>query len=237
VSRETLALWRTLVPGILVLIYGCAIALALRATGPFDAQQFPSTETLGALKTLGVLAAVAIILGALYRLSRIRNWVFTPATIRIQDNIKESLLSVASRNPTVVSRRHTLLEGRTLIEVFYRFVDNHASLQEKAKGVRANGLVLSTMADLYLISAGICLLCGLGGLVDLIWGLPIGFIFLGDWKVSTLFILSVASGSVAFIGRQLFPVVEHHHIDLSNEQLDYIRINLRKELEDALLNI
>jgi hypothetical protein len=230
-SREGLERWRTLIPGILLLVYGYAGALAAQTTGSFgDVDVFVP-------KTLGLLTGAAIVLGWLYRIARFRDPVFKPAVTRIQQNIKLRLLAMHATDPVLAERREALLQGRILIEVFYKFVDKEGSLQEKAKGIRANGLALSSLADAQVISLAFGLLYLTIAAIDWLLGLRFAYVELAGWRFATFAFLAVVLGLIAASARIVFPICEARHRELSNEQLDHIEVNCREELRNALRDV
>lgn len=230
-KRESLEFWRTLVPGVLLLAYLYLATVASSAQGRLTG------ESWFLVRRELVLAALAVALGYVYRARRFRDVVFKPIIERVQANIKARLLEVHAEDPYVIERRDALLRGRSLLEVFYKFVDSDASLREKAKGVRANGLALSSAADLQVISFAAFVPFLVISALDWFGGLRWGYMAYGGWRISTFAILAAAAGVFGFIARTLLPSFEKRHLELSNEQLDFIALHLKSQLRDVLYSI
>ncbi len=207
-SQETLQKLRLLVPGILLFILIPPLFLKT-----LDVPSF--LKTFASLQVLSDSAA-AIVLGSLYIILDIRRFAWRKPVNLINDNIKDFLLIACDQDPAVSAAAARLREGRTLMNVFYRFIDRDASLQEKAKRVRFNGLLWSSVADLITIAA-------LGILAYLV-------AFAVSQRTYQLALAGVLT-LVLVIGRfLLMPAVTQRHMQLSNDQLEFMRQNYRTEV-------
>lgn len=230
-SREALEFWRTVVPGALILAYLYFGAVAFGIAGSLG------SENWFLLKREVVLTIVALIFGFVYRAIRARDRVFRPPIERVQANIKARLTDKVRTDPYFSDRLPQLLEGRKLMEVFYNFVDRDSSLTEKAKGVRANGLALSSAADCELTGLAFGTLFVAVAVVGWGRGLREAYVVWGDWRISSFALLAVVAFALSFVGRRLLVIFERRHLELSNEQLDYIDIHFKDELRDSLYKL
>lgn len=197
---------RALVPGALVLL----------ASTPF----LPSFQTriwqqLSSVKEIGDFVP-AVVLGAAYNILGLRRYVQRPTAARIGRNINDRLLAACAANAEIAGAANSLIARGALSAVFYELVDNDKTLSEKAKRVRFNGLLWSSVADVITIGTlsvvGYCI-------AALVTGLAV--------FVAAMFLAS----AVVILSVSLFmPLVVRRHLALSNEQLDFITLRLRGEL-------
>ena len=112
------------------------------------------------------------------------------------------------------------MAGKTLMECFYGLIDHNETLKEKAKNVHTNGLILSTVSDVITLSVLTGLLHLIIWLISadkiyLVWAFAFGFIYILSSKV-------------------VLNKITRMHIEKSDEQLDYINLYLRDELQKKL---
>lgn len=213
-SLEKLKLFRIIIPGILILLIG----LPLFQDG-LEPQKLVSSLTPyeGIVYTL-----VVSVLGGIYHLLGIRSLFWECSMQRIQANIKGQLLIAFTDNERIAASSENLRRGKTLINVFYSFIDSDPSLKERAKLVYLNGLFLSTLADIGAIST-VSLAVYLGSYF--LFGKPHYIVV-----VAGLFVLLIASRF--FIKR-----MTNRHIELGNNQIEYILVNHRGSLQNKLLEL
>lgn len=160
-----------------------------------------------------------IVIGGVYYILNPRYSAMRPYIMQIQQNIKDKLLIPFSKDATIKKMEPKLREGSILLDIFYGFVDNDKSLTERAKEVHLNGLVMSSVADLRILSL-------LASFVYFIWYLIFANV--------VHFIFSVGCFILFALTFLLMPFVVQRHIRLSNSQLDYITTKLFKELRNSL---
>jgi len=167
------------------------------------------------IQILGDSVAV-VVLGALYRILDLRRFASRKSLRRVNNNIKDKLLDPCLKDSLISAAAGNLREGRALMHVFYKFIDRDPTLQEKAKRVRFNGLFWSSVADLTTIGA--------------FGALTYWFAFMFTDRFHHL-VMELGLGFVFLVAHfLLMPLVTRHHLDLSNEQLEFIVQNSRSEL-------
>ncbi len=174
-------------------------------------------ESLSATDAL-VRGVAAIVCGAAYYFSRLREYFLADAYHRIRENIKTRLLAACLGDPQVAAAADRLRERRRLLDgVFYHFIDADRSLTEKAQRVRFNGLIWSSAGDLSAIST-------FG--VFLYWGAAI----LYEPRPHFIWIAAILFAIERIATQLLVPRLTGRHLDLQNEQLDYMTTILRYQL-------
>jgi hypothetical protein len=214
-SQETLKWLRLFVPGVLLFLVLPPLFLETWDVSAL-AERFASLDLLRD-------SVVVIVLGALYAVLNLRKPALRSSLLRINDNIKDSMLRSCSGHTDILRAATKLRSGRTLMHVFYKFIDRDPTLQEKAKRVRFNGLIWTSVADIATIGL-------LGAVTYLIaFGIDDRSHYLG---------MSLAC-AMAFLVSYflLLPLVVRHHIDLSNEQLEFIDQQFRRDLCTELRRI
>lgn len=168
---------------------------------------------------------ITIILGVIYHLLGIRSLYNRDSLEKINSNIKDRLLEPFVKDPEISNKTDYLKCGRTMMHIFYNIVDNDPSLTSKSKNVYFNGIFLSSCIDLIALSY-------IGALFYFVIFL---FILLPKYLIFSIFLISIFLLTKYII----LPVVVNRHIDLSNEQLESIRIHylpqLREKIKSALL--
>jgi hypothetical protein len=214
VSLERLTWLRALVPGGLILVLAAPIQASTLDPGGIWAR-------LSMLKLDDYLPAILI--GFLYIALNLRGPVLRTSSRRFDNNIKDRLLSACQQNPLVAANTAKLRKGQTLGHVFFGLVDRDSSLTEKAKRVRFNGLMWTSAADLITL-----------GTIGVVVYLAAAFL---TGKSEFLAAMLVIAGVVLVAAFVLMPVVIRRHLSLSNDQLEYIGLRLRKELCSELERI
>src|SRR5262249_80826 len=127
----------------------------------------------------------------------------------IRSNIENRLLRTLVRGMRITQHeRDFLLDQRRLLDIFYRIIDNDESLKSRQNGVRFNGLLVTSIADgsvvgflAYIFHT--LLMFFTDSYSHLLWS----YLFVAVWLLSTYVLL---------------PLALNRHLELSNEQLDYI---------------
>jgi hypothetical protein len=171
----------------------------------------------------GLLCLILIFTsGGIYYIVDLRKYFFRKSIHKIDENIKTKLINICNNDPEVQSVNGELRRNRTLMHIFYHFIDNDESLKDKANDVRLNGLILSSLSDLAIIS-----------LLMIVIYLPF-FIVVYNAKYLLLTAISV----FAFVISKLFiPKVTKKHISLSDEQLEFIELKYKDDLQQKLKDI
>jgi hypothetical protein len=214
-SKESLKALRVFIPGLIIFLFGIPLL-----QGQLDFSNI--FKTLSLLEGF-VYVGIVVILGAIYNLTNIRGKFLKKSLESIHNNIKTRLLEPFTNDQTILQSRNKLSEGRYLIQVFYNLIDNHETLKEKAKNVHLNGLYWTTIADIRALSSIFFVIYILYWLIN----------HLQDYLVVAVILLLIY-----FIASHIFaPRVTEMHIDLSNEQLEFIQVHLRKELHSFLIQV
>jgi hypothetical protein len=139
-SKDTLKIWRLLVPGILMFFAFYPLYQG------FAPEIYTSVKTDDALFVIAV-----VVLGVLYRIFNFRSFFFYQSLHGVHTNIKQRLLNPFRGDPALEQLRS--VPAAEFMDVFYQLVDRDPTLTEKAKDVYENGLLLSSFADLATVSA------------------------------------------------------------------------------------
>jgi len=212
-SKETLKILRIIIPGTILTIFLLTL--------------FQKDLTLNSFSTSlnsiqGLLYLVIIFpLGGIYYIANLRKYFFQKPISQIQDNIKIKITKVCNDDPDVQRVKGVLIKDRTLMHIFYYFVDNDESLKEKAKSVRLNGLFLSSLADLAVIS------------LVMIATYVVAFLIIRN----TQYLLLTVFATIAFVLSKFWwlPKIAKRHISLSDEQLEFIQLNYNDKIRQKLI--
>jgi hypothetical protein len=207
-SQETLKNLRFVVSGIILV----AALLPLFATDLTFA--WLKTELVS---LQGLLYVVVIFpAGWLYYLSNLRKAFIRESLQQIHANINDQMLAPCLSDPLINGAQKQLREGRELLNIFYRFVDSDNSLKTRAGNVRFNGLMWTSVAD----SQAIATIFVLAYPIRFALGRHVCYLWLG-----------LFCGLWFLVCEHLWmPIVTKRHIQLSNEQLDFIQQHFQKEL-------
>jgi len=213
-SQTTLNNLRLITPGILILILIVLIVQHSFAELAEFGKSFLSLQ----LKD-SVFIIICLVIGAVYYIFNIRNLLYNPYLKRVQNNIKDTLISPFKIG---LKKRQIdyLKEGRKLMHVFYYFVDNDKSLTEKANRVRFNGLIWTDTIDVTIIAcAGSILFCSKLLIMEC-----------SPYNFSMALILLV----IALTSFGLMQLTTKKHISLSDEQLEVICQSHKAELHQKI---
>jgi hypothetical protein len=219
-EKSTLKMWRLIIPGVTIFVLTIPLSTD-------NIQQLKDVVSM--IKSLSWddlwYSAVILIVGALYYSLNIRWLVWKHFNNKIQNNIKERIFNLCSLKYTPETW-YRLKNSRSLMTVFYHFVDNDESLKDKAGDVRFNGLIWSSCFDF-------CILSGFGGVAYYI-------ISLVTQKHHLIYF-----SSILFIGFFVFlgfsSLLTYKHLSLSNAQLDVIAQKYKQDVDtkirEALINL
>lgn len=147
------------------------------------------------------------VFGVAYHVLELRRIAFRDPVVTVTKNIENALLKCCRGHDKLLAHEAYLRDRRRLMHVFYRIVDNDATLQEKAKRIRFNGLLWSSFADLQVIA-------WLSGLAYLIAG--------AISQSQSLIFASMGLLVVALTSSAATQRTTMKHLALSNEQLEII---------------
>lgn len=166
----------------------------------------------------GYGAVLAIIIGSLFGTLKTRSLRNDSTYKKINENIKSRLLKEGLTEERTEDEKENVKKSTSLMHVFYHLIDNDESLKEKSKLVRDNGLIWTSTADVAILG---CFFSWLYFILILIFGAD------GILVSSALMI-----GSIGLIsGAVLHPIAVKEHINLGNEQIDFILTNHKAELQ------
>ena len=215
-SITTLKFFRLLIPGILIVV----LFLIFMTDNRHELIEFTKVFSNFQLQDT-IFVAVFLSIGAIYYILHIRNLLWNPYFKRVQNNIKNTLISPLGQEVNEEQKNY-LKDGNKLMIVFYYFIDNDNSLAEKANRVRFNGLIWTSTIDLTIIAA-------FGSLI--LWGkLAFENTSYNIWMGIILFI-------IALISLGLIQLTTRHHISLSNEQLESICQAYETELKEKIYGL
>jgi|SRR6266700_5319826 len=209
-NKEMLKTLRLLVPGLMIAV-GCVAPLF------FGTLHF--AETIRSNEKL-LLWLVPPAIGTLYYVLSLHRYFMEFPLEQIHNGIKDALLAPFTNHSVIGPASPQLREGRTILNIFYQFVDNDNSLTERAKSVYLNGLVLSSLADLRAITVLL---------------LPV---YLGAWMFTKngdfgWYLLAAIVLNVVAI--PLIRIATAKHIELGAEQTEFIAQLHLSELENLLI--
>ena len=212
-NKETIKKWRLIIPGIIIYFF----ILLGRTNSKEELFTFYKIfETFDWNYFLYLIPV--LLLGTMYYLLGIRWYVWQFFVTQIQENIKDRLLNI-SKSKLLASQWFRIKKDRTLMNIFYSFVDNDESLKEKSKSVMFNGLIWSSFIDLSILSC-------LAALLYLIFSIlpsKSHYIILADLLFCLCFLSIICTS-----------LLTRRHKMLSNEQLDIIAQSKKNEVESKI---
>lgn len=216
----TLKVWRLLIPGILIVV----LFIFVIHENFNELSEFTKTLTnFGFVDK--ILVAVAVAVGVVYYICNIRGRLWNRYHKQIQDNIKNTLIN-PFRHQFSSEQEDYLKDGRTLMHVFYHFIDNDKSLSEKSKRVRFNGLIWTSTVDFTIIA----------GVYSLIFWIKFGI----QNNLYNL-VMAVVLLALSLVSFRCIKLTTEKHISLSNEQLEIIcqsyKSQLKVKLDEILQNM
>lgn len=169
----------------------------------------------------GYGSVLAFVIGTFFSNLKIRKLRNDKTHAEINENIKNKFLANGLTKSVSEEDIQKVKASRQLMYIFYHFIDNDESLKEKSKLVRDNGLTWTSTADVAILS---CVFA---------WLYFIFILFLGP---VTLFVYSgLLIGSIGLLsGVILHPLSVKNHIELGDEQLEFIFANYKEELKEKV---
>jgi len=213
-NKECLKRFRIIIPGIIILIL-----LIPLFVNDLDFGQFINSLNL----VQGIIFFVIVgVLGSIYYVSDLRRFTFDKRIRKINNNIKNKLISFCE-DCEFLPHNCQLKNNDILMHVFYKLIDNDPSLIQKSKSVMLNGLVLSSVADIVIITIGFIPIY----LIAFFWTRKVYFIWMDGFILVGSIIAKVF----------LLSKVTEKHINLSNDQLDFIRVHFKEDVKRMLANL
>ncbi|RJE72782.1 hypothetical protein [Reichenbachiella sp. MSK19-1] len=206
-ERKTLKFLRLLIPGLTLIL---AFLPLLHQTG------FEIKMGEGWL-AYSLLIIPSLVIGAMYHMLNIRFFITNYSHRQIDLYITSSLLKVY--NKEVSQEQLNTLKDKHIKHIFYNLVDNDNSLTAKGQLVYFNGLLWTSTADIFLMSI-------FSSLIYIVTGL-----YLDTMAIWLTGILLVGAGLLSFAFHIL---TVFRHINLSNDQIEYIETNCRQDLIDKI---
>ncbi|PAW93452.1 hypothetical protein CKK33_08085 [Mucilaginibacter sp. MD40] len=197
-EQSTLKLFRITIPGLISI----AVFLIFFST-------IKKTEILN-LKLIDYtyISFIALIIGTIYHLLEVRNLITNFSHKRIDLNIKHNIINLYIGTLTNNQQQYLYQKNR-LKNIFYKIVDNDESLKRKGSLVYFNGLLWTSTADLFIIS-------GFGSVIFLLSS--VHFIYVKSVFLNWSLIMLITAFSALF-----FHIIAYYkHINLSNDQIEYI---------------
>jgi len=168
----------------------------------------------------GTGLVASYVLGAIYNLYCLRAIFNGKSHAKITTNIKQRILEIGRTVPFTDERKDQLLRGSELMDVFYSLVDSNDTLKERAKLVRDNGLKWSTVADVTVLGTMFA------ALYLPLW-FTTGYALFMVWGLGAAAVASIA-------GALLHPRTENKHVQLGNNQLDFIAQHLKDQVSQKV---
>ncbi|AXY73641.1 hypothetical protein D3H65_06445 [Paraflavitalea soli] len=208
-TRTTLKFIRLLVPGLILVLEFLPLL-------KFAGQSYKIND--GWL-SYSYLTLIAVGIGAFYHINNARYFVTNASHKRIDLNIMNSLLKLYPK--TLTQAQHNFLkEKKRLKNIFYNFIDNDKSLTAKSENVYFNGALWTSTADAFIIST-------FSSIIYLI----AGTLF---FKQKEVWLWGILFGGIALIAILLHLLTIFKHINIGNDQLEFIETNKLKELETKI---
>lgn len=172
----------------------------------------------------GYGAVLAIIIGSFFGTLKVRSLRYDLTYKQINENIKSRLLAEGLTEERTEDEKEKVKESSRLMHVFYHFVDNNESLKEKSKLVRDNGLIVTSTADVAILG---CCFSWLYLILIIAFGAN-GVLVSSGLMIG---VIGLISGAV------LHPIAVNEHIKLGNEQIDFILVNHKADLQSRVTGL
>jgi hypothetical protein len=208
-ERSALHWRRLVVPGAMLTLLGLTVWYP--STGLVQAL---AEVDLGGLSGAGLIGLAG---GALYTIVNARERLSGFSWDSIRANIEDRLIAIFETSQALSPAQVGYLKDkRRLLDLFYRLLDNDESLRSRQNGVRFNGLLVTSAVDLSVVAlfgwgAHFVMALARRSLAHMIW-------------TTACFLVWVLSQAV------LVPLTLARHLELSNEQLDYIATHYRRDV-------
>ena len=210
-SKEWLKRLRIIIPGIIILIL----------LNPFFVEDLGFKRFFDSFNLMQgfIFIVISSIFGSIYYILNLRKFTIAKPIEEINNNIKNKLIGFCE-HCKISSDNCTLKKDKTLMHIFYNLIDNDPSLTQKSKSVMLNGLVLSTVADIIIITIGFT---------------PT-YLFAFAFTNKIHFVLAAGITLVITILTWLvfLPKATNSHLSLSNDQLDFIKVHYAEKVRNKL---
>lgn len=165
---------------------------------------------------------VYVVFGFLYNSLKWRRPLFDYYLDKVQMNIKKRLLKILEAKESMNhSKQQKFIDSNLGMNIFYKIVDNDASLSIKSNIVKHNGALWSSLTDIALLSLVFCI-------VEIIRA-----VFLFE---SYYFIVAGITFLLCVLASILNHIAVNHHIELTNEQLDIIEQQFSEDVYELYKN-
>ncbi len=164
-----------------------------------------------------LLTIPALVLGAVYNMLNTRFFITNYSHRKIDLNITSSLLKIYNKELT--QEQINFLKQKRLKHIFYKIIDNDASLTAKSQLVYSNGILWTSTADVFLISI-------FASLIYLGIGVPT--------KNTSIWMTGILLAGIGLLSFSLHILTIFKHFNLSNDQLEYIETHYIKTLKEKI---
>lgn len=212
-TREVLEWIRMAVPGTLVIVLASSLLLP-------DYDPLQGWHALNAAKS-GV-ALGALVVGVIINILGVRRYILVWTWATVNGNIRRQLLGLVPAAALAPAAAALLAGDDRLMQVFYHFVDKDPSLVNKRDAVYTNGAVLSSSADVILVS-----------LLGVVAHLFVGLLNEPAFEAAWLIVFSLAF----LIALAVLAAARRKHLRLSNDQLAYIGVHYRQQVADKVAGL
>lgn len=205
---NNLIAYRKIVPGIVLFV----LAIPLLYNNLDELMNFVGSLNLENL----IFLIPIVVLGVIYSYLDLTKIIWDPVKIEIDRNIKNELLTETIYSET---EKEELKKGNKLINIFFELIDSDESLTQKKKRVYQNGLILTSICDIGVISIIYAFYSIIKGVC---WN-NVYNIFLG-YGYFLIFFFTMA---FLHLGKM-------KHLALGNDQLEIVKRRMKNELKDKL---
>ena len=180
------------------------------------------TDAPGPIAGKEIIASlvVAIVVAALYHLSRLRSVVVAYKIRKIDLNIKTTLFNLYTDEVTDEQKQHLFADDR-LMDVFFELINENQELKGIKNRGAVNEVIWTSLADLGILS----LFCSIAFFVGIFIYPEIETeLIIKGFGISLLSIIALAAHNLSFVKL----------INLSNRVLVYIENNLLTQLDQKI---
>lgn len=214
--------FRRLVPGVIINLFILPIIITQLNIESLKTKINDYSNLLSIISFSAIFIALCYVLGYVYSVLPLRKFITREPLEKINLNIKEKLIKPFENDPKVAEGYAQLINDKRLMNIFYQIIDNDESLKQKTKRVYINGLLLSSTADIIISSA--------------IFGFL--YIVINLFTDNSIYIwFAFVSFLLFFIAKLLMKIVIKKHMELGDDQIDFIHTNHKKKLEKMIIDI
>ena len=209
-NSKTSAILKIIIPGLIAfaLILYFLYSIHTDAPGPIAGK-----EIIASL-------VVAVVVAALYHLSKLRSVVVAYKIRKIDLNIKTTLFNLYTDEVTGEQKQHLFADDR-LMDVFFELINENQELKGIKNRGAVNEVIWTSLADLGILS----LFCSIVFFVSIfIYPESETELIIKGFGISLLSIIALAAHNLSFVKL----------INLSNRVLVYIENNLLSQLDQKI---